>query len=145
MNLLKIARVPPVVVSPQESVKTAVNKMCEVGVGAVAVVKDGDLIGIFTERDLMTRVVKPGFSTLDTPVAEVMTRKPHVAPPQMEAGEALEFMTDKHFRHLPITNQNGKLMGMLSVRHLMRAIVENLAHELESLNAYVSADGAGGD
>lgn len=145
MNLLKIARVPPVVVSPKESVKTAVNKMCEVGVGAVAVVKDGDLIGIFTERDLMTRVMKPGLSALDTPVAEVMTRKPHVAPPQMEASEALEFMTDKHFRHLPIIDQHGKLIGMLSVRHLMRAIVENLAHELESLNAYVSVDGAGGD
>jgi CBS domain-containing protein len=80
MKLLKLARVPPVVVSPQESVKAAVNKMCEVGVGAVAVVKDGDLVGIFTERDLMTRVVKPGLSSLDTPVAEVMTRKPHVAP-----------------------------------------------------------------
>jgi CBS domain-containing protein len=145
MNLLKIARVPPVVVSPQESVKAAVNKMCEVGVGAVAVVKDGDLVGIFTERDLMTRVVKPGLSTLDTPVGEVMTRQPHVAPREMEAGEAFEFMTEKNFRHLPITDQHGKLAGMLSVRHLMRAIVENLSHELESLNAYVSVDGAGGD
>jgi CBS domain-containing protein len=44
MNLLKIARVPPVVVTPQDSVKTAVNKMCEMGVGAVVVVKDGDLV-----------------------------------------------------------------------------------------------------
>ncbi|MDZ7343263.1 MAG: CBS domain-containing protein [candidate division KSB1 bacterium] len=145
MNLLKIARVPPVVVSPQDSVKTAVDKMCEVGVGAVAVVKNGDLIGIFTERDLMTRVAQPGLSTLDTPVSKVMTRHPQVAPPQMEASEALEFMTDKHFRHLPIVDENGKLQGILSVRHLMRSIVESISHELESLNAYVSADGPGGD
>jgi CBS domain-containing protein len=93
----------------------------------------------------MTRVLKPGLSSLDTPVAEVMTRNPHVAPLEMEAGEAFEFMTEKNFRHLPIADRNGKLAGMLSVRHLMRAIVDNLAHELESLNAYVSVDGAGGD
>ena len=145
MNLLKIARVPPVVVSPEDSVKTAVNKMCEVGVGAVAVIKNGDVVGIFTERDLMTRVVQPALSTLDTPVIKVMTRNPQVAPPKMEASEAFEFMTDKHFRHLPIIDANGKLQGMLSVRHLMRSIVESISHELESLNAYVGADGPGGD
>jgi CBS domain-containing protein len=145
MNLLKIARVPPVVVSPEDSVKTAVNKMCEVGVGAVAVVKNGDVVGIFTERDLMTRVVQPALSTLDTTVAKVMTPNPHVAPAEMDASDAFEFMTDKHFRHLPIAEKTGKVKGMLSVRHLMRGIVENLSHELESLNAYVGADGPGGD
>jgi CBS domain-containing protein len=145
MNLLKIARVPPVVVSPQDSVRTAVNRMCEVGVGAVAVVENGRLVGIFTERDLMNRVVHPGLSTLETKVAKVMTPDPHAAPLEMEASDAFEFMTDKHFRHLPITDKDGKIRGMLSVRHLMRGIVEHLSRELESLNAYVGVDGPGGD
>jgi len=145
MNLLKIARVPPVIVSPQDSVKKAVDKMCEIGVGAVAVVENDDLVGIFTERDLMTRIVQPGLSTLDTPVAKVMTRNPNVVPVEMEPGEAFEFMTDKHFRHLPITDENGKLQGMLSVRHLMRSCVEKLSHELDGLSAYLGADGPGGD
>ena len=147
MNLLKIARVPPIVVSPQDSVRTAVNKMVDAGVGAVAVVDDAEnLVGIFTERDLLTRVVYPGRSVDDTPVEEVMTRNPHVAPAkEMEASEAFEFMTDKHFRHLPVVDENGRLVGMLSVRHLMHRIVEVLSHELEGLNAYIGADGIGGE
>ncbi|NUO79846.1 CBS domain-containing protein [candidate division KSB1 bacterium] len=145
MNLLKIARVPPVVVSPHDTVKAAVEKMCEVGVGAVAVVQGEKLLGIFTERDLMRRVVRPGFSPQQTLVSEVMTPEPLIAPLEMTTGDAFEFMTDKHFRHLPIVDHMGKLQGMLSVRHLMRNIVENLSHELEGLNAYIGVDGAGGD
>jgi len=144
MNLLKIARRPPLTVSPEDSVIVAINKMVDVGVGAVAVEKDGELVGIFTERDVLTRVVHKRVSSLNTLVSEVMTRNPHVAPIEMDASAAFEFMTDKHFRHLPIVDEKGKIVGMLSVRHLMGRIVEHLSHELESLNAYLSADGIGG-
>jgi CBS domain-containing protein len=145
MKLLKISRVPPVVVAPEDSIMSAVDKMCEVGVGAVAVVRNGDLVGIFTERDLMMRVVRPGVSTLNTPISKVMTKNPNVAALEMEASEAFEFMTGKNIRHLPIVDKNGKLQGMLSIRHLMRACVEKLSHELEGLNAYLGVDGIGGD
>jgi CBS domain-containing protein len=145
MKLLKISRVPPVVVAPEDSIMIAVDKMCEVGVGAVAVVRNGDLVGIFTERDLMMRVVRPGVSTLNTPISKVMTKNPHVAPLEMEASQAFEFMTEKNIRHLPIVDKNGKLQGMLSIRHLMRTCVEKLSHELEAMNAYLGADGIGGD
>lgn len=144
MNLLKIARRPPVVVAPGASVMQAVEKMVEAGVGAVAVVHENKLVGIFTERDLQNRVVAARRSALDTPVREVMTPNPHVAPIEMEASEAFAFMTDKHFRHLPIVDGDGKLLGMLSVRHLMRRIVETLARDLEGMNAYLGADGIGG-
>ncbi len=85
MKLLKIARVPPVVVAPEDSIMTAVEKMCDIGVGAVVVVKNGDVVGIFTERDLLTRVVRPGVSTLNTAIAKVMTHNPTVARAEMEA------------------------------------------------------------
>jgi CBS domain-containing protein len=145
MKLLKIARVPALTVKPEDSIMTAVEKMCDLGVGAVVVVEKGDLVGIFTERDLLTRVVRPGVSTLNTPIAKVMTKNPNVAPMEMEASEAFEFMTEKNIRHLPIVDQNGKLQGILSIRHLMRSVVEHLSHELEGLNAYLSVDSAGGD
>jgi CBS domain-containing protein len=145
MKLLKIARVPPIVVAPEDSIMAAIEKMCDAGVGAVIVVKKDDLVGIFTERDLLTRVVRPGVSTLNTPIAKVMTKNPNVAPIEMEASEAFEFMTEKNIRHLPIVDQQGKLAGMLSIRHLMRSVVEHLSHELEGLNAYLSVDSAGGD
>jgi CBS domain-containing protein len=146
MKLLGIARVPPVVVRPNDSVQVAVEKMCTVGVGAVAVVDDECRpVGIFTERDLMRRVVRAGLDPYVISVAEVMTRDPLAAPQEMEASDAFEFMTDKHFRHLPITDHLGRLLGMLSVRHLMRHIVENLSHEVEAINAYLGVDGPGGD
>lgn len=144
MKLLKIARKPPITVTPQDSVMTAVNKMNEVGIGAVAVVEEGKLIGMFTERDLLNRVVHKRLSAVDTYVGEIMTRNPHVASAKMEAGAAFEFMTDKHFRHLPIVDEEGKIIAMLSVRHLMNTIVEHLSHELEGLNAYIASDGIGG-
>lgn len=145
MKLLKIARVPPIVVAPEDSIMTAVEKMCDSGVGAVIVMRNADLVGIFTERDLLMRVVRPGVSTLNTPVAKVMTKNPSVALAEMEASEAFEFMTEKNIRHLPVVDQQGKLQGMLSIRHLMRSVVEHLSHELEGLNAYLSVDSAGGD
>lgn len=145
MNLLKIARVPAVVVAPEDTVKAAVEKMCEVGVGAVVVVEDEKLVGIFTERDLMRRVVRPGFSPQQTLISEVMTPDPLIAPREMNLRDAFEFMTDKHFRHLPLTDHLGRVQGMLSVRHLMRDLVEKLSHELEGLSAYLGVDGVGGD
>jgi len=145
MKLLKIARVPAVAVAPEDSIMSAVEKMSDVGIGAVAVVRNGDLVGIFTERDLLMRVVRPGVSTLNTPISKVMTKNPNVAPLEMEASQAFEFMTAKNIRHLPIVDKNGKLQGMLSIRHLMRTCVEKLSHELEAMNAYLGVDGIGGD
>src|SRR5262245_16112174 len=144
MKLLKIAHVPAVAVAPHDSVQTAVEKMCQASIGAVGVTEGTRLIGIFTERDLMRRVVRPGLNANEISVAEVMTRDPFVAPAEMDVSDAFEFMTDKHLRHLPITDQSGALQGMLSVRHLMRHIVEHLSHELDGMNAYMSADGPGG-
>jgi CBS domain-containing protein len=144
MNLLKIARKPPPVVSPEDSVIVAINKMVGVGVGAVAVEKNGELVGIFTERDVLTRVVHKRVSSLNTLVGEVMTKNPHVAPIEMDASAAFEFMTNKHFRHLPVVDEDGKTLAMLSVRHLMGRIVEHFSHELEGLNAYIASDGIGG-
>ncbi len=144
MNLLKIARTPAITVSPEDTVMTAVKKMTDSEVGAVAVVENGELKGIFTERDLMTRVVGKHLSCLETKVGEVMTPDPEVAPVEMEASEAFEYMTERHFRHMPIVDEEGNLLGMLSVRHLMQKIVEVLAHELEGLNSYICADGIGG-
>lgn len=144
MNLLRISRKPPLVVEPDTVVADVVDKMVNTGVGAVAVVAGEKPIGIFTERDLMNRVVHKKLSPLSTRVGEVMTKEPMVAPIRMGADEAFEFMTGKHFRHLPVVDAEGKIKGMLSVRHLMSEIVQHLSHELEGLNAYISADGIGG-
>lgn len=144
MNLLRIARVPPVSIGPEASVKEAVEKMTAASTGAIAVVDKGKLVGMFTERDLMNRVVREDRPIAQTKMREVMSADPHVAPLEMDVTDAFEFMTKKHFRHLPVVDDQGHLKGMLSMRHLMRRIAEHLSHELESLNAYITADGPGG-
>ncbi len=144
MNLLKIARKPPIVASPEDTVGSAVESMTGANVGAIVIVENNKPVGIFTERDLMTRVVHKNLSVPGTLLKTVMTAHPHTAPAHMEAGEAFEFMTDKRFRHLPLVDGEGRVIAMLSVRHLMETISEHLSHELENLSAYLTADGIGG-
>ena len=101
MDLLKIASVPAAAVSPDTTVHDAVALMNRKRVGAVAVTESDKLAGIFTERDLMIRVVLDGKDPKATAVAEVMTADCISAKSDMSMGEALQIMSEKHFRHLP--------------------------------------------
>jgi len=140
MEIISIARRPAIVVSPNDSVITAVNIMDEHRVGAVAVTLEGRIVGIFTERDLLERVVQARLSTLDTKVEAVMTRNPYtIEPTEMTPLEAFRFMTEKHLRHLPVVDAEGKILAMLSVRHLMKVIVGSLHEEVGFLNAFISS------
>lgn len=144
MNLLKIASVPPATVAPGATVLEAVEVMAEHGVGAVAVVDDGHLLGIFTERDVMMRVVLRHRHPKDTRVGEVMTSPAETISSDVPEEDALVEMIERHVRHLPIVNSTGTLTGMLSIRNLLEHRVDELARELHSLDQYLSNDGPGG-
>jgi CBS domain-containing protein len=144
MSLLKIAHVPPATVEPGASVLRAVEVMAEEGVGAVAVVEGGELRGIFTERDVMLRVVLKNRRPQDTKVSEVMTSPVETIAEETTAEEALTHMLDRHLRHLPIVDAGGKMLGMLSIRNLLEHTVEDLSRELHSLDQYLLNDGPGG-
>lgn len=144
MSLLKIAHVPPASVEPDASVLQAVEVMAEEGVGGVAIVEGGRLRGIFTERDVMLRVVLKSRRPQDTKISEVMTSPVETATEETTAEEALTHMLDRHLRHLPIVGENGQLLGMLSIRNLLEHMVEDLSRELHSLDQYLLNDGPGG-
>lgn len=145
MHLLKIARVPAVSLGISGTVRDAVDTMTSAGAGAVVVVgSSGDAAGIFTATDLLRRVVARGRALEDTPIREVMTSPLTFAGAATSCEEALRLMATNHIRHLPILNDGGRALGMLSTRHLLRAMVDNLSNELHSLNAYICADGIGG-
>jgi CBS domain-containing protein len=144
MALLKIAHTPPTVVPSGATVLEAVQVMAEEGVGAVAVVEDGELRGIFTERDVMLRVVLRGRVPKDVRVNEVMTTPVETATDETPAEEALSFMLERHIRHLPLVDAEGKVLGMLSIRNLLEHMVEDLQRELHSLDQYLLNDGPGG-
>jgi CBS domain-containing protein len=144
MSLVKIAHVPPATVEPKDSVLEAVQVMAEEGVGAVAVTEAGQLRGIFTERDVMLRVVLKNLKPQETRVGDVMTYPVETANEDMTGEEALSLIIERHIRHLPVVASDGRLMGMLSVRNLLEHMVEDLRRALHSLDQYLLNDGPGG-
>jgi CBS domain-containing protein len=92
--------------------------MSQQNIGAVAVLDGGKLVGVFSERDVMSRVVVPGLSPDDTPVAKVMTRDIVVGYPGEDVDEAIQKMASVGCRHLPVVD-DGNLVGMISIRDLL--------------------------
>jgi CBS domain-containing protein len=144
MDLLRIASVPAATVSPETTVLEAVRLMSDQQVGAVAVTREGKLTGIFTERDLMIRVVLEGRDPAATRIGEVMTENCISAKKDMSMGEALQIMTESHFRHLPVVDENDRVLGLLSIRNLLHNRVDKLSQELDSVVAFFTSDNPGG-
>ena len=144
MGLLRLAHVPAPAVEPSITVLDAVNVMARDRVGAV-VVKEGALLrGIFTERDLMLRVVKQGRNPGATLVRDVMTPDAKTVTDACSPEEAINVMLEGHLRHLPILDGDGQVLGLLSIRALLEDEVEDLTHEVSSLEQYMANDGPGG-
>jgi len=104
----------PVTLSPEATVKDACERMRDRRIGAVLIIEaDRRLVGIFTGRDAVHRVLADGKNAARTTPAEVMTRDPDTMPPGNTAIEALRLMEDGRFRHLPIVD-DGKVVGIVS-------------------------------
>ena len=142
--LMQIATMPAESVTADESVAEAVKRMVGSGIGAVAVVDAGQLTGIFTERDLMTKVVAEGAEMQTLTVRDVMVADPISVASDATRDEAKDLMLTNHFRHLPVTGADGSLVGMLSIRDLLRHQVNRLRDDVQSLQQYLAADGPGG-
>lgn len=106
------------VIEPDINVRSAAQTMAERNIGAVAVVESGRLAGIFSERDIMSRVVARGLDPDGTPVGVVMSKELVVAEPKEDVDSALRKMHAIRARHLPIV-EDGKLVGMISLRDLL--------------------------
>ncbi len=122
------------------TVLEAARYMTEKKIGAAAVV-DGDYcVGVFSERDLMTRVVVAGRMAEQTLVSEVMTREVVACTPQETHEAGLRQMQQAKCRHLPIV-EAGRLLGFVSLRDLMQIEIEEKDEELRHINAYVHSTG----
>lgn len=115
---------PLILANSSDNVRDVARKMSERNIGAIAVLDSGKLVGIFSERDLMTRVVAPGLDPDDTPVSNVMTKSLVAAKPEEEIGSALQKMQSLGCRHLPVVD-GGNLIGMLSLRDLLKIDDDN--------------------
>jgi len=129
----------------EATVAEAIHKMLDYHVGAVAVVdNEYRVAGIFTERDVLRKMSLSRLDPHSTSIRELMTTPVEMATRDTGAGEALSIMLERHFRHLPVADHNGKLLGVLSIRNLLEWRVDQLSHELDSLEQYLTNDGPGG-
>jgi CBS domain-containing protein len=145
MQLLQLCDPEAAAVPIEASVADAIRKMLDYHVGAVGVVdREGRVAGIFTERDVLRRLSLTGLNPESTPVRDLMTTNVEMATEQTGPGEAMSTMIERHFRHLPVVDNSGKLLGILSIRNLLEWRIEGLTQELDSLEHYVSNDGPGG-
>jgi CBS domain-containing protein len=124
------------VAPPAASVYEVARAMTEARVGAIMVVDQGRVLGIFTERDLMTRVVVPGLDPELVPVSAVATPDVIYATPEMRRADAIDMMRRAGCRHLPVI-EDGAVVAMLSMRDLLRDEIEETTEELNELRDYL--------
>jgi signal-transduction protein with cAMP-binding, CBS, and nucleotidyltransferase domain len=124
-------------VGPQATVQEALLMMAEKNTGAVMIVEDqGQMIGIFTERDYARKVIQKGKCSLDTPVQEIMTSNMITIGPESNLEECMNLMSEHHIRHLPVMHA-GRLIGMVSMRDVVETILSRKDDTIINLENYI--------
>ena len=116
----------------------AVAELARRRIGALVVTQGGGVVGIVSERDLVTCLGKHGAVALDRPVAEAMTAPAISVEPATPILNALALMTQRRFRHLPIMQQ-GRLVGIVSIGDLVKHRIEAIEHEAEAMRTYIQS------
>ncbi len=125
-------------VGPTATVLDALKLMAVHNVGAVLVVEGGKLIGILTERDYARKVALQGKRSVDTPVRDVMSTSVITIEPDWRADQCMVLMDEKRIRHLPVLDGE-RLLGVVSIRDAVRAIIEEQQFTIEALERYITS------
>lgn len=124
-------------VRPTSPITEVVTRLSERGIGAVLVEDTlGQILGIVSERDIARALAAHGAATLSMTAGQLMTARPVSAAPGVSVSAAMRMMTDGRFRHLPVM-EGGKLLGLVSIGDVVKALLAQQAQEVDSLKAYV--------
>ena len=124
-------------VTPQDSVLRAIEMMATRHVGALLVMEQGALKGIISERDYARKVIFKQRSSHDTPVGDIMTAPAVTVTPDRTVYQCMQIMTEGRFRHLPVV-QGGRVLGVLSIGDLVKAVIEDQSQTIEQLERYIA-------
>ena len=127
-------------VTQQDTIYDALRLMADKNIGAVLVLKEQEIVGIFSERDYARKVILLGKASKATPVSEVMTSSVVCVEPHWTAHECMALMTEKHIRHLPVV-ENGRVLGVISIGDAVRAVVDEQQFTIKALERYVTTGG----
>jgi CBS domain-containing protein len=129
----------PLSVSPDDSVFSALELMAKHDIGALLVMRDDQLAGIFSERDYARKVILLGKSSKETAIKEIMTEKVLYALPEQTTDQAMALMTEKHIRHLPVLDAGKHVIGMVSIGDLVKETISQQAFLIQQLEQYIAS------
>ena len=135
-QLLESKRHSLISVVPSATVLEALQVMAEKEIGAVVVIEDGHLVGIFSERDYARKVVLQGKASKDTPVREIMTEKVVCVRPEQTIEDCMGLMTDKRIRHLPVL-EHKKVIGVISIGDVVKEMLSEKEFVIKQLESYI--------
>jgi CBS domain-containing protein len=125
-------------VDSEEPVLEAIQIMADKRIGALPVLREGKLVGVVSERDYARKVILLGRSSAETPVWQIMS-SPVVTVRQEEGvRRCMELMTERRIRHLPVVDEGGEMIGMISIGDLVRAVIEEQQETIEQLEKFIS-------
>jgi CBS domain-containing protein len=120
-------------IGPNASVFDALRMMSDKDIGALIVMENDQMVGILSERDYARKVVLLGKTSRETTVNEIMSKKVFTIHPDQTVEEAMELMNSKHIRHLPVVVDGGRLLGMISIGDVVKAIIYKQREAIKDL------------
>ncbi len=125
-------------IEPDKPVLDAIRVMADKYIGALLVMKGSQLLGIVSERDYARKVILKGRSSAETPVREIMSASVLTVAPGDSVNHCMKLMTDRRVRHLPVVD-DGRVLGVVSIGDLVKAVIEDQTQELEHMQRYISS------
>ena len=125
-------------IGPNDSVFDALQRMADKRVGALLVMEGDAIVGILTERDYARKIALKGRTSALTLVRDVMTTAVMFVRPNQTSEECMALMTDNRLRHLPVVNDDGKLVGLISIGDLVKDIISEQKFVIEQLEHYIT-------
>ncbi len=124
-------------IGPDDPVLAAIRAMAERGIGALLVLRDDQLAGIVSERDYARNIILKGRSSADTPVRDIMVADVVTVAPTDSVETCMRLCTEHRVRHLPVL-EDGKVIGVLSIGDLVKAVISEQTAQIEHLQRYIA-------
>jgi CBS domain-containing protein len=131
------AKPSTVSVGPDDTVLAALTLLAQFDIGALLVLEQGKLVGIFSERDYARKIILKGKASKDTLVREIMSEKVSCVTLKQSVEECMALMTDKRVRHLPVIGTDEEVLGVLSIGDLVKEVISDQKFTIEQLVSYI--------